>query len=248
MLGLGWSAKLRDWAGRISRRPTLQSALFALMYVPLIWVLTLPMSWYSGFFREHQYGLSNQDFSGWLWDGTKGLFATAVLAVIALSGIYALVRWAGRHAWLWATGFTSLFFVFVFMITPVFLSPLFNDYKPLANGPVRDAVLSLAHANQIPVDDVKWFDESKQTKRVSANVSGLFGTTQLSLNDNLLNRTSLSEIKAVMGHEMGHYVLHHAFLGVAFSTLLFGVGFLILHHAFERLLPRGTAPRRHRPG
>ena len=241
VLWLGWSARLRDWAGRISRRPTLQSALFVLMFVPLIWLLTLPMSWYSDFFRDHQYGLSNQAFGGWLWDSAKGLFATTVLAVIALSGIYAAVRRAGRNAWLWATGFTSLFLMFVFMITPVFLAPLFNDYKPLAHGPVRDAVLSLAHANQVPVDDVKWFDASKQTNRISANVSGLFGTTRVSLNDNLLNRTSPPEIKAVMGHEMGHYVLHHAVLGVAFFTLLYGVGFLILHHAFERMLPRWGA-------
>ncbi len=100
--------------------------------------------------------------------------------------------------------------------SPVFISPLFNDYKPLPDGPVKSAIFSLARANQIPTDNVVYFDASKQTNRVSANVSGFAGTTQVSLNDNLLNKTSLPEIKAVMGHEMGHYVLNHGFRNVLY--------------------------------
>src|SRR5262245_38167379 len=238
VLWRGWAARLRDWAARISRRPSLQTALYVLMYVLMIWLLTLPLSYYSDFVREHQYGMSNQDFGGWLWDDIKGLLALTVLAIIALTGIYAAVRRAGRRSWLWASGFVALFFTFLFVISPVFLAPIFNDYKPLDEGQTRTAVLSLARANQVPVTNVKWFDASKQTKRVSANVSGLFGTTQVSLNDNLLNGTSLPEIKAVLVHEMGHYVLHHSFLDVLFYTVLFGVGFLILDRAIEWMLPR----------
>ncbi len=238
VLWRGWAVKLKDWAGRISKRPALQTALYVLMYVPMIWALSLPLTWYGNYVREHQYGMSNQDFGGWLWDEIKGMILLAVVAIIVLVSIYAFVRRAGRRSWLWASGFMCLFLMFVILITPVFVAPLFNDYKPLEDGPTRSAVLSLARANQVPVDNVKWFDESKQTKRVSANVSGLFGTTQVSLNDNLLNRTSLPEIKAVLGHEIGHYVLHHSVLGVVFYTLLFGLAFLILDRAFEHMLPR----------
>jgi STE24 endopeptidase len=238
VLWRGWAASLRDWAGHITKHPPLQTALYVLLYVPMIWLLTLPLSWYSDFVREHQYGMSNQEFGNWLWDDIKGLIAVTILAVIALVGIYAMVRRAGRRAWLWASGFVCAFFIFLYVITPVFLAPVFNDYQPLEEGPTRSAVLSLARANGIPVTNLKWFDASKQTKRVSANVSGLFGTTQVSLNDNLLKRTSLPEIKAVLGHEMGHYVLHHSFLDVLFYTVLFGVGFLILDRAIEWVLPR----------
>jgi Zn-dependent protease with chaperone function len=238
VLWLGWAVRLRDWAGRISKRPALHTALYALMYVPMVWALTLPLTCYSDFVREHQYGMSNQDFGGWLWDEIKGMFMLTLGAIIVLVAIYAFVRRAGRRFWLWASGFMCVFLIFVILITPVFLAPMFNQYKPLEDGPTRSAVLSLARANQIPVENVKWVDESKQTKRVSANVSGLFGTTQVSLNDNLLNHTSLPEIKAVLGHEMGHYVLHHPVIGVVFYTLLFGIGFLILDGAFECMLPR----------
>jgi STE24 endopeptidase len=128
------------------------------------------------------------------------------------------------------------------MIGPVFISPLFNTYKPVPDGPIRDDVLSLARANGIPADNVYYFDASKQTKRVSANVSGLFGTTRISLNDNLLNGTSPAEIRAVMAHEMGHYVLNHGIKHtVAFSLLLLG-GMLFMKFSWDWAAPRFAVP------
>jgi STE24 endopeptidase len=127
------------------------------------------------------------------------------------------------------------------MIAPVFIAPLFNHYQPLPEGPVREAVLSLARANQIPTEHVEWFDASKQTTRISANVSGLWGTTRLSLNDNLLKKTSLPEIEAVLGHEMGHYVLNHGMRLAIDLTLVFGIALWLLHLGFDRALARWGA-------
>lgn len=238
ILSLRWSARLRDWAGRVTPRRGLQTALFALAYTPLVWMLSLPLLWYAGFVREHAYGLSNHTFGAWLWDEFKAMVLFTVISAIAIVGIYAFVRRSAGNWWAWATGFVFALLLFVFLITPVFVNPVFNKYQPLEEGPVRTAVLSLARANEIPADNVMWFDASKQTKRISANVSGLFGTTQVSLNDNLLNRTSLPEIRAVMGHEMGHYVLDHPLQGAVFLTLVFGLGFLVLDRLFERARAR----------
>ncbi len=95
------------------------------------------------------------------------------------------------------------------LIAPVFIAPLFNTYTPMKPGPLKTQIVSLAKANGIPADDIYVFDASKQSKRISANVSGFAGTTRISLNDNLLKRCNDREILAVMGHEMGHYVLDH---------------------------------------
>jgi STE24 endopeptidase len=124
------------------------------------------------------------------------------------------------------------------MLAPVFIDPLFNDYKPLREGSVREAVLSLARANRIPVDNVVEFDASRQTTRISANVAGFLGTTRVALNDNLLDRTSEPEIKAVMGHEMGHYVLNHAFRLVVYVSLVLALGFWFVHRVFDVALAR----------
>lgn len=217
------SARLRERAERFSSRPNVQTAFYALLYVPLVALLTLPWAVYSGFWREHQYGLSNLSFAGWIADWGKELLVEIVLALIAFTGLYAILRRAPRTWWAWGTIAGAVFLTLMVMVSPVFISPLFNTYQPLPDGALRNDILSMARANGIPADNVYWFDASKQTKRISANVSGMFGTTRISLNDNLLNRTSPAEIKAVMGHEMGHYVLNHGPKHVvSFALILLG--------------------------
>jgi STE24 endopeptidase len=238
LLATGLSVRMRNAAERMSRRPWLSTLLYALMWVAVSFVLTAPLAIYTDFIREHQYGLSEQPFGSWVGDQLKGLGVQLVLMPMVLVALYAALRRAGARWWTWATAIFFAFSIFSSMISPVFIAPLFNHYQPLPPGPVHDAVFSLARANDIPTEHVEWFDASKQTTRISANVSGLWGTTRLSLNDNLLKGTSLPEIKAVLGHEMGHYVLHHAFRFTVYLTLVFGIAFALLHIAFDRALAR----------
>src|SRR5204862_6736687 len=113
--------------------------------------------------------------------------------------------------------------------------PLFNKYTPLTDPKVRDPILALASAKEIPVQQVFVVDQSRQTKLVSANVSGLAGTTRIALNDNLLNRCTLPEIREVMAHEMGHYVLNHgAKMTMSLAIFIF-VGFAIAAALYDRV-------------
>jgi len=120
----------------------------------------------------------------------------------------------------------------------VLIDPLFNTYQPVADGPIKQAVLTMAQANGVPADNVYEFDASRQTTRVSANVSGIFGTASVRLNDNLLRRSSLPEIRAVMGHELGHYVMNHVYKMIAAFSLLLLAGFLFTQWAMTKLLAR----------
>jgi len=94
-------------------------------------------------------------------------------------------------------------------IGPVFLQPIFNKVERLNDPKITDPILRMARANGIPAKDVYQIDASQQTTRMSANVSGFANTMRITLNDNLLRRGSTEEIQAVMGHEMGHYVMNH---------------------------------------
>ncbi|MDE2298026.1 MAG: M48 family metalloprotease, partial [Burkholderiales bacterium] len=114
----------------------------------------------------------------------------------------------------------------------------FNTYKPVQDPAVREAVLAMAHADGVPAKDVYQFDASRQSTRVSANVSGIFGSASVRLNDNLLRRCTLPEIRAVMGHELGHYVMNHIYKSIAEFALLFLAGFLFAQWAMARLLAR----------
>jgi STE24 endopeptidase len=229
---------MRELAERISKRPLINVAIYAAFFFVAIFVLGLPFAIYSDFVREHQYGLSNLSFVHWFGEALIWLGVTVILGSLLLTTGYTAVRRAGTRWWLWATGLAFVFVVFLSFIEPLFIAPLFNDYKPLPEGPARDAVLSLARANGVPTKHVEWFDASKQTTRVSARVSGLWGVARINLNDNLLNKTSLPEIKAVLGHEMGHYLLNHAFKFSIYITLVFGIAFFVLHVGFDRALAR----------
>ncbi|HEX2791173.1 MAG TPA: M48 family metalloprotease [Steroidobacteraceae bacterium] len=231
------SARLRNWTERVTGHRGLQRMLYAAVFLVLIWLLSLPLSIYRDYFREHQYGLATQTFLPWFGEQCISLAVTIVLGAPFIALFYWVVRRAGNVWWAWGSGLLALFSLFVTVIEPVFIAPLFNDYTPLAQGPTRDSILSLARANGIPADDVYVFNASKQTTRISANVAGALGTTRIALNDNLLSQTSLPEIRAVMAHEMGHYVLHHEWRQTIDLSLLALLLLLVLHYGFDRVLP-----------
>ena len=241
LLGSSLSRRLRDLAERVGRRPWLRAGLYGAAFIAASFLLNLPFSIYADFVREHQYGLSNLSFPEWLREQFISLAVVFILGSVAIAVVYAFLRRAGRGWWIWATGFAFVFSMLLDLLYPFFIAPLFNDYKPLPEGPLRDSILSLARANEVPTDHVDWFDESKQTTRISANVSGLAGVARISLNDNLLDKTSPAEIRAVLGHEMGHYVLNHPFKLAVYYSLLFGVAFAIIAWGFERALRRWAA-------
>lgn len=241
LLWTGISRRMRDLAERVGGKLWFSVAIYTALFIVAASVLNLPLSIYQGFVREHQYGLSNLTFPAWVREALLGLAVTLVIGPVVLSIFYEGVRRTGPRWWVWATGFAFAYTLLLHLIYPVFVAPLFNDYKPLPEGPVREAVLSLARANEIPTDHLEWFDASKQTTRISANVSGLGGVARINLNDNLLKKTSLPEIRAVVGHEMGHYVLNHPFKLAVYLTLLLGIAFAVVNLALERALARWGA-------
>lgn len=244
-LGVAWillssrlSTKMRDLSERVGRWPWLHSYVYGAQYIVIGTLLSFPLTVYQGFFREHAYELATQTFGAWMGDQLTGLLVGIVLGGIAITLIYAVIRKVPNTWWIWGAGVSVAFLILVQVIVPVFISPLFNDYKPLDDSPIRDSILSMARANDIPGDDVYWFDASRQTTRISANVSGALGTTRISLNDNLLNRTSPEEIESVMGHEMGHYVLNHGSKLVTQFGLVLAFGFAFVAWGFNRALTR----------
>jgi STE24 endopeptidase len=236
LLFLGVSAAMRNWAEARTGSKSLQVFLYSSLYVILTTLLSAPFIYYRQFLREHEFGLANQTLPEWLQDQAIGLGVDIVLGGLFLVLLYVVLRSAGNRVWLWATALTAAFMAFTILISPVFVSPLFNTYKPMTEGKLKDEILAMARANGIPADNVYQFDASKQHKRISANVSGLLGTTRISLNDNLLNRGTPAEIKSVMGHEMGHYVLNHIYKFLIALTLLFAVVFAFVQWAFTRLV------------
>jgi STE24 endopeptidase len=238
MLHFGWSAKWSAWAKRVTKRRWVQPALYALPFTIAGAILTLPWTIHVAFYREHQYGMSNQTFLEWFREWGIMLGVGLVTGAIVLAVIYAVIRNSPKRWWLWGTAATGALLAVLILLAPVFLEPLLNKYTPMEAGPLRSEILRIAHEQGIPTDDVYVVDASRQTKRISANVSGIGPTIRIALNDNLLNRSNQAGIKSVMGHEMGHYTLYHIQKLLVYLTLMALAGFLIAYWAVPKLLAR----------
>jgi STE24 endopeptidase len=232
------SVRMRDLAERITRFRPLQTAIYWVQFIILVTVVTFPLTIYEGYIREHKYGLSNQAFGQWMRDQAVVLGVGIVLGAIFMVPLFGLVRRLGKNWWVWGAVATVVFIAFIALIAPVYIAPLFNKYTKLEDPSIKDPILSMARANGIPATDVYEFDASRQSNRVSANVSGFAGTLRISLNDNLLKRCTLPEIATTMGHEMGHYVLNHIYKALVMNGVVIVIGFAFLSWGISFALSR----------
>ena len=241
LLGTGLSAKIRDFAERKTRSKNVHVAIYAIAYTLLTALLQFPLLVYQRFFREHAYGLATQTFGPWFQEQMMELGVELIAFTILLTILYVVFRRAPKTWWLWGTGVVVIFLMIGILLAPIYIEPLFNKYKPLDNPAISEPILVMARANQIPVTQVFEVDASRQSNRVSANVAGFLGTTRIALNDNLLKQCTLPEIRYVMSHEMGHYILNHITKFLVNFSILALIVFALAKWVFEAALRRWGA-------
>lgn len=229
------SAGMRNLAERWAGWRFPQTFIYAALFLLVSTILSFPMTIYEGFYREHAYGLSNMTLQAWLLDQAKDLGIQLVFGALLVSLIYAAIRRVPRTWPVWATIISAALLFVAVILGPVFIEPMFNTYKPMDDGPLKESILSLARANGVPATQVFQVDASRQSDRISANVAGFAGTTRIALNDNLLRRASPAEVKAVMGHEMGHFVLNHVVKSLVYLSLVAAAAFVFANWAFGLL-------------
>jgi STE24 endopeptidase len=238
LLNLRWSARMRDLSLRITRFRWLQPLPYAVLYTLAATILGFPLEYYENYVREHKYGLATQTFGPWMGDEFKSLLVSLVISSIAMVGLFAIVRRFPKTWWIWGAAATLCLLTILIAIGPVYLQPIFNTPKKLDDPKITTPILRMAHANGIPTNDVWQIDASRQTTRMSANVSGFGNTMRITLNDNLIRRGSPEEIQAVMGHEMGHYVLNHIPKSLMFFLIVIVLSFAYLFWGIKWSLGR----------
>src|SRR6266436_2692522 len=241
LLHFGWSAAMRNFAERVTRFRPLQTFIYWTEFLIVTTILGAPLALYEGYFRERQYGLATQTLGPWLGDQLIILLVNVVLGGVVSMALFSVVRRLPQTWWIWGAGVSIVFLIFFIMIAPVFLFPLLNKFTVLEDPRITQPILSMARANGIPAQKVYQMDASRQTTRMSANVSGYGQTMRITLNDNLLRRGSPEEIQSVMGHEMGHYVLHHIAKDLLFFSVLIVVFFVFLRWSLDWSLSRWGA-------
>lgn len=231
------SRRIRDAAERVTKRPFL-AAMFAIaLFICALAVLDFPLAYYSGFHVPHQFKLTGQSFGSWMIDMLKGLAVNLVI-LVPLGALALLAMRRMKHWWLalWLGSIPVILAAVV--LQPIVLDPLFNKFEPLKDEVLRQKLLALASRAGIEHSRVFEVDKSKQTTVMNAYVNGIGPTARIVMWDTLLAKLDHDEVLAVMGHEMGHYVLKHVWKGLAAAIAGSLVVFFVGQKIIERGLPR----------
>ena len=224
LLCSGFSARIRGFALRVGRIWIASIAIYLVVYLFIIFVAELPLRYYAGFIRLHAYGLSNQTLGKWFGDACKSL-AVDMLGAGCFGWVPFLIIARRPRAWWWILAALMVpFIAFVMLIAPVWIDPLYNDFGPIQDRSLESKILGLAERSGIEGARVFQVDKSVDTKSANAYVIGLFGTKRIVLWDTLLKNFDEREILAVMGHEIGHYVLNHVGWSITLSSVILLAG------------------------
>ncbi len=171
--------------------------------------LTLPLQFYSGFYLEHRYGLSNQSVAAWVWEGVKSVLIGIPIVAPLILAFYYFLKTFGSLWWL-PVG-TLMFFVSVVLarLAPVIIFPLFYKFQPLSDGELKSKILRLCNKVGMSVQGVYVFDMSKNTKKANAAFAGIGKSKRIILGDTLVANFRDDEIETIFAHELGHYKLRH---------------------------------------
>ena len=244
--GTCWSPPIITWLlvrtgllervnAKLARRGVnLRAWVVAAAYFLASGLLSLPWSIYADWARERSYGRSSQPLADFLGQGLLSLVIAAVFVGLFFVGVYALMRRAGRFWWLWSGALTAGALSFFLLVGPVAIEPLFNEYRPVPAGQVRDALVEMARRAGVPEDRIFVYDGSRQSNNFTANVSGMGGSARIAISDIAFKGASLDEVKAVTGHEIGHFVLGHVWRTVILMSALA----IVFFYLADRLFPR----------
>lgn len=195
-------------------------------------LLELPWTIYTDWQRQHAYGLSKQPLGDFMGQWAIGETVSLVLGALFMWGIYSLIRKTGARWWLWGGGFTAIVVLLTLLAAPSLIEPLFNKYQPVPAGPVLTALEEIADDVGIPHDRIFMFDGSRQSERFTANVAGIGPTARIAISDVALKEATLAEVRAVTGHEAGHYKLGHVWRAAVIMPLLAMLFFFLLNRLF----------------
>jgi STE24 endopeptidase len=230
--------KMKEVAERVTRKPFLVAMLTIALFLIALSILDFPLAYYSGFHVPHQFDLTDQSFGAWMVDMLKGLAVN--LAILMPVGALALLAMRRVKRWWFALWLGSIpLILLAVVIQPIVLDPIFNKFEPLKDQVLRQKLLDLASRAGIEGGRVYQVDKSKQTKTMNAYVNGIGPSARIVMWDTLLAKLNHDEVLAVMGHEMGHYVLKHIWKGLAFSLALS----LFVFFLGQKIVDRGVVSR-----
>lgn len=215
---LGYSLRLEEFI----RFHTQNNYLVFIIYVFAIGIfssiLFAPVNFYTGFYLEHKYNLSNQTFKKYVFENLKSMMVGLVIGVPILLLFFFVLNQFEDLWWLVFASAMFLISVVLSQIFPILIMPIFYKITPLNDDELKARITKLAKGAGITVQNVFSFNMSKNTKKANAAFTGLGKTKRIILGDTLLNDYTKDEIETVIAHELGHYKYKHIQKNILFGT------------------------------
>jgi STE24 endopeptidase len=229
------SIRIRDFAEMISTAPWLTIAIYVVAAGAIFKVCDLLLSFYSGYFLEHRFGLSRQSLGAWIKDQLKAIALGVPLGVAGVEVIYGFLRSSPDRWWIYASLVFVAFVVVMANLAPVLLLPLFFKFKPVENEDLQTRVERLARRTNTAVCGIFEWALGEKTRKANAAVVGWGNTRRIIVSDTLLEKFSGEEIEVIMAHELCHHVKNHIWKGLALQSVLTFIGFYVASKALPPL-------------
>ncbi|WP_243572010.1 M48 family metallopeptidase [Bacillus stercoris] len=233
LLVSGVSTKIKKWMEAAVPFRFLQIVGFVFVLSLITTLVTLPLDWI-GYQVSLDYNISTQTTASWAKDQVISFWISFPIFALCVLVFYWLIKRHEKKWWLDAWLLTVPFSLFLFFIQPVIIDPLYNDFYPLKNKELESKILELAEEANIPADHVYEVNMSEKTNALNAYVTGIGANKRIVLWDTTLNKLDDSEILFIMGHEMGHYVMKHVYIGLAGYLLVSLAGFYVIDKLYKR--------------
>ena len=196
---------------------------FAGTYALIRLAVGLPFSIYDTFSVEQRYGFNKTSLKTFAGDLIKVLVLGSILGGLAFAALIAFFEKTGDFAWVYSWIALTLFQIFLLFVAPVVILPLFNKFKPITDGPLKSAVESYAKQENFSLQGVFTMDASKRSTKSNAFFTGFGKFRRLVLFDTLMEKQTVSELMAVVAHEVGHFKRQHIPKGIALSIVSSGI-------------------------
>jgi STE24 endopeptidase len=228
LLVLNGSTRTFDvWSRSLVSNSYLALLVFSFLLGLIQSVVTLPLSFYSGYYIEHKYSLSNQTIWRWAWEYLKGVLVSLPIVIGVLLFLYYCLNAYGVAWWLPVSIGLTFLSVVLARLAPVIILPLFYKLTPLEDISLKERILNLCSSAGVKIEGIFSFNLSKNTKKANAAFTGIGKAKRIILGDTLIKEFNEDEIETVFAHELGHYKHHHIRTGIIISIVSTFLGLFI---------------------
>ena len=191
-------------------------------------IIDLPFELYETFVLEEKFGFNKTTLNTFIKDQIKTFILFLIILPIVISLLVYVIIKGGKYFYIF-TEICAIILMFIFMwVYPNIIQPLFNKFKELEEGDLKNGIMDLAKRVNYPLKKIYEMDASQRSSHSNAYLFGFWKNKRIVLFDTLIKNLEIKEIEGVLGHEFGHWAKWHSIILLFISfTNIFIIFYLL---------------------